>query len=150
MDRAAVIASLQDHIPGVVIEQTPGWITIRKESLTTVFQFLKTAPVSFSSLHCLTAVDRKDAIEVVYHLYSFENRLMLTVKVVLPAADLVVDSLTLLWGAANWFEREVYDLFGVRFVHHPDLRRILNPDSWTAYPLRKDFKMDGVIPLPVK
>ncbi|MBF0121826.1 MAG: NADH-quinone oxidoreductase subunit C [Candidatus Omnitrophica bacterium] len=150
MDTAAIIQSIKDRFPGAVAEQTPGWVTINKENLIDVARFLKDGPSEFSSLHCLTAVDRKETVEVVYHFYSFKQRIMLTVKVILPNADLVIDSLTPLWGAADWLEREVYDLFGVRFQNHHDLRRIMNPDSWTDHPLRKDFKMAGFIPRPVK
>ncbi len=132
------------------MEQTPGWVTLGKDALKPVVAFLKDGPGAFISLHCLTGVDRKEAVEVVYHLYSFEHRVMLTIKVILPNADLTIDSITPLWAAADWLEREVYDLLGVRFAGHPDLRRILNPDTWTDHPLRKDFKMAGVVPKPVK
>jgi NADH-quinone oxidoreductase subunit C len=145
-----IIEDLEEHFPGVFIEPVPGCITITKHDVKPVFKFLKEGPSAFTSLHCITAVDRKESVEVVYHLYSFTNHVMLTIRVLLPNADLTVDSLTFLWGAADWLEREVYDLFGVRFIGHPDLRRIMNPDSWTAHPLRKDFKMDGFIPRPVK
>ena len=149
MDIKDIIQQMQERFPGAV-EQTPGWLTVRKEAVRDVFQFLKTGPALFINLHCLTAVDRKETVEVVYHLYSFEHHVMLTVKVFLPNADLVVDSVTSLWQSADWMEREVFDLYGVRFQGHPDLRRILNPDTWTDHPLRKDFKREGVIPLPVK
>ena len=133
-----------------MVEQASGWVTLRQDAVKPVFTFLKDGPGVFTVLHCLTGVDRKEAVEVVYHLYSFEHRVMLTIKVILPNADLTVDSITPLWAAANWLEREVYDLLGVRFVGHPDLRRILNPDTWTDHPLRKDFKMAGFMPKPVK
>ena len=150
MDIPAIIQSIQEQFSGAIVEQTPGWVTLQKGSVLSVARYLKEGAAEFSSLHSLTAVDRKDTVEVVYHLFSFKHRVMLTLKAVLPNTDLAVDSLTSLWGGADWLEREVYDLFGVHFEGHPDLRRILNPESWTAYPLRKDFKMDGFIPKPVK
>jgi NADH-quinone oxidoreductase subunit C len=87
---------------------------------------------------------------VVYHLFSFKERSMVIFKVILPAGELHVDSLTPLWAGADWLEREVFDLFGVRFDGHPDLRRIMNPESWTGHPLRKDFKHPDLILKPVK
>lgn len=145
-----IIEKLEERFPGILIEPVAGCVTITKHDVKPIFQFLKDGPLAFTSLHCLTAVDRKAAVEVVYHVFSFEHRVMLTVRVILPDADLVIDSVTSFWQAANWLEREVFDLFGVKFTGHPDLRRILNPDSWTDHPLRKDFKMDGFIPRPVK
>ncbi len=149
MDLAALVQELQASIPGAVIESLPTGVVIKKEDAAKAFSLLKNE-LSFESLQCLTAVDRKETIEVVYHVYSFTHRLMATLKVVLPMDDLNVASVTGLWSSADWFEREVYDLFGVRFEGHPDLRRILNPDGWTDHPLRKDFKGAGVVPKPVK
>lgn len=146
----AVVAGIEASCPGGIVEQVPGWITVRRESLLNVVRSLKEGPAAFISLHGLTAVDRKDFLEVVYHLHSFDLRMMLTIKVVLQNQDLSISSLTPLWESANWPEREVFDLFGVRFVDHPDLRRILNPDEWTEHPLRKDFKRADFILKPVK
>ena len=150
MNITDIIKNVHDKFPGAIIDQPEGWVVIRKEFLSGVCEFLKGSPASFVSLHCVTAVDRKDVVDVVYHLYSFQHRLMLTLKVSLLNADLSVSSLVPLWESANWLEREVFDLFGVKFIGHPDLRRILNPDDWTDHPLRKDFKRDGFIPKPVK
>lgn len=88
-----------------------------------------------------TATERADAIEVLHavrHPASFDT---LFLKVALPKDDLVLDSLVLVWSGADWHEREIYDLFGVRFHGHPDLRRILLPDDYEGHPLRKDFPM---------
>ena len=149
MDLAEIVQSVEQNIPGAVAEHPPAGIVIRPESVRAVFGFLKNGPLQFVSLQCLTAVDRRETLEVVYHLYSFEQRFMLTVKVMLPPAAPVVDSLTCLWTAADWLEREVYDLFGVRFIGHPDLRRIMNPDTLVGHPLRKDFVGETVIRRPV-
>ncbi len=95
----------------------------------------------FRMLTDLTAVDRHPAVprfEVVYLLTSLEPRGRVRLKVQVAADDTVVPSATALWPAANWLEREVFDLFGIRFEGHPDLRRILLPDEWEGYPLRKD------------
>ncbi len=96
----------------------------------------------------LTAVDWKDHIEMVYHLYNMEENVKLEVKAALDSAAPVIESATSLYPGAEFEEREVYDLMGVEFLGHPDLRRILMPDDYPAHPLRKDFvapvpKMEG-------
>jgi NADH-quinone oxidoreductase subunit C len=98
----------------------------------------------FTVLTDLTAVDRHPAeprFEVVFLLMALELRARVRMKVRLPGADPVVASATGLWPAADWLEREVFDLFGIRFTGHPDLRRILLPDDWEGHPLRKDFPL---------
>ncbi len=94
----------------------------------------------------LTGVDWYPAeprFEVVYHLHSLERNERLRVKCRLPGGDAEIDSVTEVWRGANWFERETFDLFGVRFRNHPDLRRIMLPDDWEGHPLRKDYSVTG-------
>lgn len=98
----------------------------------------------FDRLGNLTAVDWKDHIEMVYHLYNMEENVKLEVKAALDSAAPVIESATSLYAGAEFEEREVYDLMGVEFLGHPDLRRILMPDDYPAHPLRKDF----VAPVP--
>ena len=98
----------------------------------------------FDRLGNLTAVDWKDHIEMVYHLYNMEENVKLEVKAALDSAAPVIESATALYPGAEFEEREVYDLMGVEFLGHPDLRRILIPDDYPAHPLRKDF----VAPVP--
>lgn len=102
----------------------------------------------FDRLGNLTAVDWKDHIEMVYHLYNMEENVKLEVKAALDSVAPVIESATSLYPGAEFEEREVYDLMGVEFLGHPDLRRILMPDDYPAHPLRKDFvapvpKMEG-------
>ena len=100
----------------------------------------------FVRLSTVTAVDRYPAeprFEVVYHLHSVEPYRRLRLKCRLPAAGPEIDSVTAVWRSANWYEREVYDLFGIRFRGHPDLRRILLPEEWVGHPLRKDYPVEG-------
>jgi NADH-quinone oxidoreductase subunit C len=123
-------------------------IIVPKESLLELAQYLKTHPLAFDNLHCITAVDRKEKIELVYILYSIRECHGVTLKVYLTPEDLNVASLSALWKSANWLEREVYDLFGITFLGHPDLRRILNPYDWKGYPLRKDYSNPELIPKP--
>ncbi|OGX07893.1 MAG: hypothetical protein A2Z88_00060 [Omnitrophica WOR_2 bacterium GWA2_47_8] len=148
MEQAQVAKIISEHFPGAVVEEQPKAIVIKKDNLLTVAKLLKDSDLAFKNCHCITAVDRKDKMEMVYHLYTFKHRYMLTLKVFLAMNDLTVESLTHLWRSADWLEREVYDLFGVKFLNHPDLRRILNPDEWTDFPLRKDFNRPDFYRLP--
>jgi NADH:ubiquinone oxidoreductase subunit C len=92
-------------------------------------------------LFCLTAADRKDGLHVIYHLTSSESNRPVMLRVVLPdKANPVIPSVSKIWKAAEFYEREVFDLFGIRFENHPDLRRIFLDDDWVGFPLRKDYK----------
>ncbi len=102
----------------------------------------------FERLSTVTGVDRypqEPRFEVVYHLHSVKRnqRLRLKCRVGTREGDTEIDSVTSVWRGANWFEREVFDLFGVRFRNHPDLRRIMMPDDWDGHPLRKDYPTLG-------
>ena len=119
---------------------------VARERLTEVCRFAKAAAgLELEYLEDLTAVDypKKNVIEIVYHLYSLRRRHGIVLKVEADRADPKVDSVEAIWKAANWFEREVFDLFGVHFEGHPDLRRILLPDDWVGHPLRKDYQEAG-------
>ena len=80
---------------------------------------------------------------VVYNLYSIPNKDRLLVRAAVDENDCVIDTISGLWNSANWLEREVYDLFGITFTNHPDLRRILMTDDWVGHPLRKDYPLQG-------
>lgn len=138
---------IKEKFPSLELVALPNALVIPQSSLFEVAGFLKNE-MDFENCHCITAVDRKDKMEVVYLLYSTPNHFMLTLKVIVELNDLTVKSLTTFWKSANWLEREVYDLFGIKFLNHPDLRRIMNPDHWTDFPLRKDFKRPDFIPRP--
>jgi NADH-quinone oxidoreductase subunit C len=98
--------------------------------------------LQFDSLSCLSGVDYdKDNLAVVYHLYSFALNQKLVVKVLVPKSNPVVPTVSDVWATANWHEREAFDMFGMTFEGHPDLRRILCPEDWEGYPLRKDYKV---------
>src|SRR5260370_13707895 len=117
--------------------------------LREICRFLKDAPeLYFDFLEDLTATDhpKENLIRVVYHFYSCRHTHLFIAKVELDRKDPQVDSLEPLWKAANWMEREVFDLFGVTFKGHPDLRRILMPDDWVGTPLRKDYVEAGGYP----
>jgi NADH-quinone oxidoreductase subunit C len=97
----------------------------------------------FDMLTCIAGVDNgpeTGTMEVIYQLYSIPFNHSLMLKVILPRENPEVESVTAIWKSANWLEREVYDMFGINFLNHPDLRRILMPADWKGYPLRKDYK----------
>lgn len=109
--------------------------------LLEILQVLKTKDsCPFSMLRNLTAVDYIEYLEVVYHLYSLSHRQAMTIRTRCASENSEVPSVTSLWPSANFQEREVYDLLGVTFTGHPDLRRILMPEEFTEHPLRKSFK----------
>ena len=123
-------------------------VTIRvfKEHIVKVCFFMRDTPeLRFDFLTDLTAVDypsRPKRFDVVYHLYStpLNHRLRLKAAV---AEDEAIDTVWPVWKAANWEERETFDMFGIVFTGHPDLRRILLPEDWVGYPLRKDYPLGG-------
>lgn len=116
------------------------------DCLIEVANFLKTDPaLSFDFLQDLTATDHlaEQLIRIVYHFYSYRHHHIFILKVELPRATPTVESISKIWNAATWLEREVFDLFGVGFTGHPDLRRIMLPDDWIGHPLRKDYVEAG-------
>ena len=99
-------------------------------------------PYKFDYLSCLSGVDYADGtLGVVYHLYSWPNGHKLTVKVIVPKENPHVASVERVWRTADWHEREAFDLYGIHFDGHRDLRRILMPEDWDGYPLRKDYQV---------
>jgi NADH-quinone oxidoreductase subunit C len=96
-----------------------------------------------SDVTCVDWFPSEPRLEVIYHLLSIPNKERVRLKVRLHGHDPVVESVTSVWPAANYFEREVFDLFGVRFTGHPYLRRLLMPEDWEGYPLRKDYPVEG-------
>lgn len=124
-------------------------INIRANHLRAVCEFLRDEPdLSFKYLSDVTALDHypsEPRFETVYHLLSFETNERLRLKVRIPGENPRVDSMVPVWPAANAFEREVFDLFGIYFQGHPDLRRILMPEDWEGHPLRKDYPVQGNI-----
>jgi NADH-quinone oxidoreductase subunit C len=118
------------------------WIDVEAAAIRDICRFLRDEPeLRFEALSNLSGVDYKDdgKIEIVYHLYSYTYRRLAVLKCRTPRDQAVVPSVEPVWNAANWLEREVYDLLGVTFTDHTDLRRLLLPEDWVGYPLRKDF-----------
>ncbi len=119
---------------------------VKAQALVDVCRFLKTEPgIELDFLEDETAVDwpKRNVIEVVYHLVSYTHRHVFKLKVEADRAAPSVPTVEGVWKTANWFEREIFDLFGVDFPGHPDLRRIMLPDDWIGHPLRKDYQEAG-------
>ena len=149
MDLKELSQKIRDVFPEAVSEEQANAIVVKKESLLPVAKFLKESDLQFATCHCISGVDRKDkSLEVVYFLYSFKQKFMLVLKTVLPRENPEVQTVSGLWKSANWLERETFDLYGIKFLNHPDPRRILNPDEWTDWPLRKDFDRPDFYKLP--
>lgn len=151
-----------DKITGADFEAIDPWVEVSAEGLVEVATYLRDQPdLCFDMLNCITAVDyfqpdpKKAAkagfdphLMLVYHLSSIAKKHTLVLKVALPrwkddteGALPEVPTISHIWRTADWHEREVYDLSGVRFLGHPNLRRILCPEDWLGHPLRKDYEM---------
>jgi len=119
-------------------------LTIDPSKLVEVCRSLKDR--GFERLATVTAVDRfpsEPRFEVVYHLHSIRQNRRLRLRCRLGASPAGIDSVISIWRSADWYEREVFDLFGITFRGHPDLRRIMMPDDWEGHPLRKDYPVHG-------
>ena len=151
LDKNPAVRKLRDSMPRAIAEviESKGETTIvvPAADLLRIAEYLATeSALLFSFLSDISVVDRfplEPRFEVNYHLLSLEKQARLRLKVRLPGRDPVVHSVTPIWPTANWHERENFDLFGIRFEGHPDLRRILMPDEWEGYPLRKDYPVEG-------
>jgi NADH-quinone oxidoreductase subunit C len=150
MDSAAIIDTLTTHVPGASYEVGKSvdfaTIYVPADRLVDTCRVLRdTSSLRFNVLIEVTAADylpREPRFEVVYHLLSIANRARLRLKVRVSgaaAADGIVPTVQDVWPAAGWPEREVYDMFGIVFAGHPDLRRILMPEDWEGHPARKDY-----------
>ena len=122
-------------------------LVLPPEQLSRAAHLLQAEPgLQFDFLSDISAVDRfpiDPRFEVNYHLLSLPLRQTLRLRVWLPGKNPVLSTVIPIWPTANWHEREIFDLFGIRFEGHPDLHRILMPDDWEGYPLRKDYPVEG-------
>jgi NADH-quinone oxidoreductase subunit C len=142
---AAVEAFDAEAVTGGKYDRGELTLEIAPAKLVSVCGFLK-YDQKFIRLSTVTGVDRYPAeprFEVVYHLHSIERNQRLRLKCRLPGAEPAIDSVTPVWRSAGWYERETFDLFGVAFRNHRDLRRIMLPDDWVGHPLRKDYSITG-------
>ncbi|RJP68748.1 MAG: NADH-quinone oxidoreductase subunit C [Candidatus Abyssobacteria bacterium SURF_17] len=126
-------------------------VKVKREDILDVCMFLRTdGDLDYDLMRDLTCVDyihEKPRFEVVYHLYSIYYSHAVRLKVRLEERDPAIDTVTGVWVGANWYEREAYDLYGIKFNNHPDLRRILLYPEFVGHPLRKDYPIDKEQPL---
>jgi NADH-quinone oxidoreductase subunit C len=160
MDGAGILDRLRERFGGAIVEthdhRGDHTAVVARAALPDILRFCRDeAVLDFNVLMDLTAVDyqkfpgREDGprFEVVYHLYSIPYNHRLRLKVRVEEDDAVVPTATALWPIANWFEREVWDMFGIRFADHPDLRRLLMYEEFVGHPLRKDYPINRRQPL---
>ncbi|MEO8665996.1 MAG: NADH-quinone oxidoreductase subunit C [Ignavibacteria bacterium] len=138
------------------VNGTPSLI-IPKEEVLDVCKVLKQDELlKFNSCVDAVSVDRfekKNRFEMIYNLISIDNNERVFIKIILDSKNPEMETLSFIWKSANWYEREAYDMMGINFLNHPDLRRMYMPESYEYYPLRKDFPLMGIpdsIPLPNK
>ncbi len=148
MENREILTELKDRFPGLILEASSplgdATAVIEKSGLLEIAGFLRAEPRGYGLLLDLTCVDfrgEEPRFEMVYHFYSLTRRSRLRIKARTGEEDAWVDSLTPLWKNAAWLEREVFDMFGIRFKGHPDLRRILMYEGFDGYPLRKDYPL---------
>jgi len=147
-----IAKTLQARFPDEVreVKEFGGQVAVilRMDRITDVVTYLKTdSALQMDLLKDLCGVDyhekKKPRFEVVYHLYSVKFRYLIRLRAEVPEEDPVIESVVRVHRGADWHERECYDLFGITFKGHPDLRRILMPDDWEGHPLRKDYPYSG-------
>jgi NADH-quinone oxidoreductase subunit C len=140
-----IAALLTEKFGGRILESQPDamnpWSAVEPPAILEVCRFLRAEDaLCLDHLELLGGVDYKDRIEVVYILYSMKHHHRYTLKCRLPRETPSISTVESVWKVANWHERETFDMFGVIFEGHSDLRRILCPDDWEGYPLRKDYQ----------
>jgi NADH-quinone oxidoreductase subunit C len=144
---ACLLSSQPQALQAAKLDRDELTLWIDPIHLIDALKLLRTSSTTaFEDLADLTALDwfpSEPRFEVVYSLLSYQRRERIRIKVKVNGTDPSVESVTSLWAGASPFEREVFDLFGIRFQGHPDLRRILLPDDWQGHPLRKDFPVEG-------
>lgn len=151
MENEDQLRILRERFGPQIVEISEPWgqatIVLTPEAIVPVAEFLRDDPaLGYTMLTDLCGVDRglsaDPRFEIVYHLYSMSHHRRLRLKIRVREGERA-PTVTGVWPNANWYEREVYDLFGVEFEGHPDLRRLLMPEDWDGYPLRKDYPLRG-------
>ncbi|MDY0212332.1 MAG: NADH-quinone oxidoreductase subunit C [Desulfuromonadaceae bacterium] len=145
----AVVAKLKQEYPAAVVDvvehRGETTVTVQKEDIVAVCAYLKNE-AGYNFLCDLCGVDYlgvEPRFMVVYNLYNIATKERLRLKAAVAEQSCCIDTVTGVWSTANWHERECWDMFGIRFNNHPDLRRILMPEDWVGYPLRKDYPLQG-------
>ena len=132
-------------------------ISVNKEKIVEICKFLKEeSELNFSLCKDITAIDwatRQNRFTVVYHIYSLHLNYQLRLKANITGTGEEIETVSSIWPSANWYERETWDMYGIKFLNHPDLRRMYMPEEFEYHPLRKEFPVMGIpgsIPLPDK
>lgn len=143
---------LKENLPNIQVEESEFrdelTLQFQKEDIVEVCKFLKNnEELKFLVCEDVTAIDwarKENRFTVVYHIFSLKNTFRLVLKADVDESDCSIDTVSSVWGAANWHEREVYDMYGITFNNHPDLRRMYMPEEFEYHPLRKDFPVLGI------
>ncbi len=155
MESMEIAGKLQERFPDEVLDicdfHGQVGVVVRREMIVDILRWLKESPdLKMDHLMDLCGVDNKQRpgsnllrLEVVYNLYSIPLRHSIRIRAQVPENDACIDTVTTLWRGADWHERECYDLVGISFNGHPDMRRILLPDDWVGHPLRKEYPLKG-------
>jgi NADH-quinone oxidoreductase subunit C len=145
----AVVAKLKQEFPAAILNSVEHrgeiTVTVDKKDIVAVCTYLRDS-AGYNFLCDLCGVDylgSKPRFMVVYNLYNIDTKERLRVKAAVAEDDCCIDTVSGVWSTANWHERECWDMFGIKFADHPDLRRILMPADWEGYPLRKDYPLQG-------
>lgn len=142
------IRALQEQLPNAIqdtkFDREELTLTLARESILPACHVVQSAEYNFLvDVTCVDWYPNQPRFQVTYHILSHALKQRIRLKVLVDEGDASVDSITPVWPAANFYEREIFDLFGVRFGGHPNLRRILMPDDFQGNPLRKDFPVEG-------
>jgi NADH-quinone oxidoreductase subunit C len=149
MTENAAVGKLKEKFSGSVLDVTEfrgeTTVTVKKEDIVAICAFAK-KELGYNLLSDVCGVDylgRAPRFMVVYHLFNISTKEPLRLKAPVEEKDPRIDTVSGIWATANWHERECWDLMGIVFYNHPDLRRILMPDDWEGHPLRKEFPLQG-------
>ncbi|MBI5051094.1 MAG: NADH-quinone oxidoreductase subunit C [Nitrospirae bacterium] len=151
MEPLQIAEKIKEKFPGEVVEITQFReqvsITVKRDNILNICRYIHDdADICMDYLSDLCGVDypgRRPRFEVVYNLYSLKHCHRVRLKALVPEDDSSIDSVVSVWAGTNWHEREACDMYGIIFKGHPDLRRILMPEDWEGFPLRKDYPLKG-------
>ena len=149
MTEHAAVAKLKEKFSSsvldVVVHRGETSVTVKKDDIVAICSFVKKS-LGFNLLCDVCGIDylgQSPRFMMVYNLYNISTKEYLRLKAPVEEGDARIDTVSVVWGTANWLERECWDLMGISFNNHPDLRRILMPDDWEGHPLRKDYPLQG-------
>jgi NADH-quinone oxidoreductase subunit C len=140
----AIQASLPEALVDAKFDRSELTLKIARQHIHAVALLVQKSGYNFlEDVTCVDYYPVEPRFQVIYHILSHSLKSRVRLAVPVDSLDLDIDSITSIWPAANFYEREVFDLFGIRFIGHPNLRRIMMPDEWQGHPLRKDYPVEG-------